>query len=201
MLGEFDSLLQRLRVWNHRRRWSCTRITGSPHLVQPALLMGAGRIEIGEGVTIGWHLDPGYYRGCSWIEARTEPSLIRIGAYTHLNCDARIFSEGPGVLIGEHCLIGPTVEIFDTDAHALDPGMRSAAPAMGQVVIGDSVFLGSRVTVLKGVTIGQGTVVGAGSVVTTSLPARVVAAGNPARVLRSIDGSEAAHPVGQSDER
>jgi maltose O-acetyltransferase len=55
------------------------------------------------------------------------------------------------------------------------------------VLIGDNVWLSVNVTVLKGVTIGANTIVGAGSVVTRSLPAGVVAAGVPARVLRRID--------------
>ena len=61
--------------------------------------------------------------------------------------------------------------------------------AVGQrraIVIQDDVFLGARCIVLKGVTIGAGTVVGAGSVVSRSLPSGVVAAGNPARVIRAL---------------
>jgi UDP-2-acetamido-3-amino-2,3-dideoxy-glucuronate N-acetyltransferase len=49
--------------------------------------------------------------------------------------------------------------------------------------------LGSSVTVLCGVTIGEGAIVGAGSVVTKDVPARAVVAGNPARVLRMLDGA------------
>ncbi len=54
------------------------------------------------------------------------------------------------------------------------------------ITIGDNVWLGGGVIVCPGVTIGADTVVGAGSVVTRDLPARVVAVGNPARVIRKI---------------
>ena len=57
---------------------------------------------------------------------------------------------------------------------------------MAPVVIEPTVFLGMGVRVLKGVTIGENTVVGAGAVVTSSLPAGVIAAGNPARPIRDL---------------
>jgi len=54
------------------------------------------------------------------------------------------------------------------------------------VTIGDGVWLGGGVIVCPGVTIGENTVVGAGSVVTRDLPANVVVAGNPCRILRRL---------------
>ena len=54
-------------------------------------------------------------------------------------------------------------------------------------MVGDNVWLGGGVVVLPGVTIGDDTVVGAGSVVTRDLPAGVVAVGNPARVIRTVE--------------
>jgi acetyltransferase-like isoleucine patch superfamily enzyme len=56
------------------------------------------------------------------------------------------------------------------------------------IVVERDVWIGAGVIVLPGVTIGEGSVVGAGSVVTRSVPPRVVVAGNPARVIRQIDG-------------
>src|SRR5512143_1650563 len=49
------------------------------------------------------------------------------------------------------------------------------------------VSLGSNATILCGVTIGEGAIIGAGSVVTRDVPARAVAAGNPARVIRMLE--------------
>ena len=60
---------------------------------------------------------------------------------------------------------------------------------MAAVEIGEEVFIGDRVLVLKGVSIGRHSVIGAGSVVTCSLPEFVIAAGNPARVIRSFSAT------------
>ena len=82
-----------------------------------------------------------------------------------------------------HCLVS------DADWH--DVQHRIFAPGKtGSVVLEDNVWLGEGVRVLKGVTIGENTVVGAGSVVTHSLPANVIAAGNPARVIKALDRTE-----------
>jgi len=72
--------------------------------------------------------------------------------------------------------------IMDTDWHWNDPRTGPNAP----VEIGDNVWLGINVTVTKGVTIGENTLVAAGSIVTKSLPANVVAAGIPAKVIREL---------------
>lgn len=61
-------------------------------------------------------------------------------------------------------------------------GVEMAAP----IAIGNNVWLGGGVIVCPGVTIGDGTTIGAGSVVTKSIPAGVVAVGNPCRVVRSL---------------
>ena len=55
------------------------------------------------------------------------------------------------------------------------------------ITVGKKCWIGAGAIIMPGVTIGDGTVVGAGSVVTKSLPERVVAVGNPARILRSVD--------------
>lgn len=64
--------------------------------------------------------------------------------------------------------------------------MNTEPPASAPVIIGDDVFIGARAIILKGVTIGDGAVIGAGSVVTKSIPPRVIAAGNPARIIKEI---------------
>ena len=91
------------------------------------------------------------------------------------------------VTIGDDVQIGPNVQLL-TPTHPLEPGPRrekweGAAP----ITIGDNVWLGGGVIVCPGVTIGENTVVGAGAVVTRDLPANVVAVGNPARVVKTLD--------------
>ena len=57
---------------------------------------------------------------------------------------------------------------------------------MAPVDIGENVFVGMSVKILKGVTIGADSVIGAGAVVSASIPAGVIAAGNPARIVREL---------------
>lgn len=99
---------------------------------------------------------------------------------------------GSSVKIGERVLIGGGVVITDSDHHVVDmpTGRRFAGlppkAADRPVIIGDDVFIGARSIILKGVEIGNGTVIGAGSVVSASIPAGVVAVGNPCRVVRAL---------------
>lgn len=84
--------------------------------------------------------------------------------------------------IGKHVKCGANTLITDSDWHLDD--YRSGAP--NSVIIEDNVWLGEGVKVLKGVTIGKNSVVGAGSVVTKDIPANVIAAGNPCKVIKNI---------------
>ena len=117
---------------------------------------------------------------------------IRIGDRTFVNVDAIVLDVAP-VTVGAACQIATRVQIL-TASHPIDPGPRGIGWEYGEAVtIADNVWLGGGVIVCPGVTIGRDTVVGAGAVVTKDLPAGVVAAGVPARILREIgdqDGVE-----------
>ena len=90
------------------------------------------------------------------------------------------------IYVGDHTMIGPNVTLA-TAGHPILPALREEVYQFNLPVrIGRNCWLGAWVIVLPGVTIGDNTVVGAGSVVTRDLPAGVVAAGNPCRVLREI---------------
>ena len=90
------------------------------------------------------------------------------------------------ITIGKNCLLGPSVSIY-TAGHPIHPKTRASGYEYGKsVTIGDEVWIGGASVILPGVRIGSGTVIGAGSVVTRDIPARVLAAGNPCRVIRAI---------------
>jgi maltose O-acetyltransferase len=111
---------------------------------------------------------------------------IRIGARTFINFGAVIL-DGATVTIGDDVQIGPSVQLL-TPTHPIDPVERREGWEIARPVsIGDGAWLGGGVIVLPGVSIGAEAVVGAGSVVTRNIPPRVVAAGNPCRILRPID--------------
>ena len=94
-------------------------------------------------------------------------------------------------------MCGANVTITDTDWHAIDWRDRLAGKPgeTAPIVIDDDVWLGMNAVVLKGVTIGRGTVVGAGSIVSRSLPEGVIAAGQPAVVIRKLAPAEAREAV------
>lgn len=114
---------------------------------------------------------------------------IHLGRNVEINMDC-VFLDCNRITVGDHSGIGPGVHIY-TVFHPTDPAARLSGGAMWRsqtapVTIGRNVWIGGRSVVLPGVTIGDGTTVGAGSVVTRSLPAGVVAAGNPCRILRKL---------------
>lgn len=113
---------------------------------------------------------------------------IEIGENFFANYNLVILDCAP-VRFGRNCFIGPQCGIY-TAVHPLDAKERASGMEYAKTVtVGDDVWFGGHVTVLPGVSIGDGAVIGAGSVVTHSIPARVVAAGNPCRVLRPIEKS------------
>lgn len=148
----------------------------------PVLAVGRGSVAV-DGSRLGFWPSPFLFDGCIHLEARSVQSSVEIGPGTTINNGAVIISDGPGIVIGRDCLIGPGVQVFDTDFHTLDQSSRSRPPSSGAVSVGDRVFIGSGVIVCKGVTIGVGSVIGAGSVVTSDVPPRSIAAGNPCRVI------------------
>ena len=87
------------------------------------------------------------------------------------------------ITIGEGVRVGANCVIMDGDFHLDDPRTSSPAP----ITIKDNVWLGYGVVVMKGVTIGENSVIGVNSIVTKDVPANVIAAGNPCKVIRSIE--------------
>lgn len=110
---------------------------------------------------------------------------ITVGADFYCNFNCVILDVAP-VHIGDRVLLAPAVQIY-TATHPLEAATRAAGLESGQpVTIGNDVWIGGGAIILPGVTIGDRAVVGAGSVVTRDVPADVVVAGNPARVLKTL---------------
>lgn len=103
------------------------------------------------------------------------------GVFINFNC---VFLDCNWITIGDETLLAPGVMLLGA-THPTDAATRAKGPEYSRpITIGRRAWLGAGVIVLPGVTIGDDTTVGAGSVVTRDLPAGVVAAGNPCRVLR-----------------
>ncbi len=144
---------------------------------------GHGRIIVGNHVRLAGKSS--FTFGNRW---KMEPELI-IGDHTFIGHDCR-FAVADSVLIGRFCLLAGGVTIADYDGHPVDPIRRRTEPASQEairpVVIGDDVWIGAGAVVLKGVTIGDRSIVAARAVVTRSVPADVVVAGNPARLVKHL---------------
>lgn len=110
---------------------------------------------------------------------------IHVGENFFANFNLTVLDEGM-VTIGDNAFIGPNVSIY-TACHPLEAEARNAGTGWAEpVTIGNNVWIGGGVTILPGVTIGDGAVIGAGAVVTHDVEPSVVAAGNPARVIRRL---------------
>ncbi len=110
---------------------------------------------------------------------------ITIGDNFYANFDC-IMLDGAPITIGNHVLFGPRVGIY-TANYAIDATERRYGACYAKPVsIGNDVWIGAGVHINQGVQIGDGTIIGSGSVVTKDIPANVVAAGNPCKVLRPI---------------
>jgi acetyltransferase-like isoleucine patch superfamily enzyme len=141
--------------------------------------MEEGRLEIGEHALLEPHV---------WLTAPA-PGRIRIGAGTFLNLCVMVAAVEL-VEIGDHCMFANGCFVTDGNHRFDDPekpvpwqGFSSKGPTR----IGDNVWCGANVVITSGVTVGRRCVIGANSVVTTDLPPFSIAAGSPARVLRTID--------------
>ena len=111
---------------------------------------------------------------------------IVLGENVYFNFNCVILDITP-VHIGSNTMFGPGAQIY-TAEHPLSASERRTGIESGRsVFIGDDVWIGGGVIICPGVTIGSGTVIGAGSVVTRDIPANVLAAGNPCRVIRSLN--------------
>jgi len=124
---------------------------------------------------------------------------IHIGDNVFINFDC-VFLDGADVRIGDSTAVAPRVQ-FLTAGHPVDPAERNKHDESGKpfgayavdkpISIGKDCWIGAGSLILGGVSIGDGTTIGAGSVVTRDIPAGVVAAGNPCRVIRKIESKPA----------
>jgi acetyltransferase-like isoleucine patch superfamily enzyme len=196
-------LVKKWVMWNELRRYVITpaawiyfslhgvswgkgwRILGLP-IIQKA---SASKIKLGDGLILrSWTSSnpvAPYHR--VFLSTRRPGAEIIIGNDCGITGGSIIAAER--VEIGVRTLIGGNCLITDTDFHPLEKNQRWSDPehfSSLPIRIGSNVFIGSQTILLKGVTIGDGSVIGAGSVVTGEIPANVIAAGNPAKVIREL---------------
>ncbi len=119
-------------------------------------------------------------------------ACIQIG--DHVGISGATIYAWKDIQIGNDCVVGANVKIFDTDFHPVDAAQRLKgnrdAVKTASVKIGNNVFIGTNAIILKGTELGDDCTVGAGSVVSGKFPPGVTIAGNPARVIETKDTKE-----------
>jgi len=194
-----DDLIADARLWAQKRNWyernqtpwrrarlnyelARRRCYGRRPLHGEVLeALRDGRLELGEHVLFEPHV---------WI-TMPAPARVRIGTGTFLNLGVMVAAM-ERVEIGEYCMLANGCMVTDANHRFDDPdrpvpwqGFTSKGPTR----IGDNVWCGAGVVVTSGVTVGQRCVIGANSVVTDDIPPFSVAAGAPAKVIRTIRSS------------
>jgi acetyltransferase-like isoleucine patch superfamily enzyme len=155
-----------------------------PEIAHPRSLVIFGRnIHLGKYAQIICASD-NCVRFTSWPSKQADAKIV-IGDFCLISPGVRI-SAAKSIRIGDNAMLAANVSISDSDWHGIYNRIRPFR-CTKPVVIENNVWLGERVIVNKGVIIGENSVVGAGSVVTKSIPANSVAAGNPARVIKTIN--------------
>ncbi|MBI9085083.1 MAG: acyltransferase [Desulfobacterales bacterium] len=112
---------------------------------------------------------------------------IRFGNYC-LICPGVRIGAASEITIGDNTMLASSVYVTDSDWHGIYD--RIAIGQAEPVTIGENVWIGDSTIVCKGVTIGDNSIIGAGAVVVKDIPANVVAAGNPARIVKDLDPTE-----------
>jgi len=153
--------------------------------------MDKGKIVLDDNVLIDGELLVFNYGG-----------MISVGEYSYIGMGSRVWS-GENVTIGKYVLISHNVGISDTSAHEINyleraerykellekgfpkdkAGIKTAA-----IVIDDYAWINPDSIIMRGVTIGKGAIVGAGSVVTKDVPPFTLVAGNPAKIIKKLEG-------------
>ena len=132
--------------------------------------------KIGRGVRLRTNIDFG-----------NDPTGITIGDGCYINRRCTLFADwGCTITLGSNVWLGPEVMLW-TGSHLIGPGsQRCGVGVSSPIVIGDGCWVGARATVLRGVTIGSGSVVGASALVVKDIAQNCLAAGVPAKLLRTL---------------
>ena len=179
-------------AWARRFFWNEPLFRSQCESIGPGLRMeelphlrGSGRIILGAGVRLSGRMV------ISFNTRGMMPPEFVVGDRTFVGhlCS---FSIARSIRIGRHCYIAAGVSIMDQDGHPIDATARRAGlptppDAVQTVAIGDDVWLGAGAVILKGVTVGDRAIVAGRAVVTKDVLADTVVAGNPARLVKTLE--------------
>lgn len=152
--------------------------------------IGEQHITIGENTHIGDYGRLTAYDYYQHTHQQFTPQII-IGNNCSIGYQSHITAIN-NIVIGNNVLIGPRVLITDNahgrstqEALQIAPSKRELY-SNGRVSIGDNVWIGEGAMIMPNVQIGEGAIIACNSVVTTNIPAYSIAAGSPAKVIKSV---------------
>jgi acetyltransferase-like isoleucine patch superfamily enzyme len=161
------------------------------HINGKIFVQNKGSITIGKGFQANSGIDFNPIGGDTILRliSFTEESQIVIGENVGISNSTILSWEK--IEIGNNVMIGGGVKIWDTNFHSLNPLIRTNGiydndVKTSPIKIDDYAFIGAGSIILKGVHIGRNSIIAAGSVVVKSVPANVIAGGNPCVVIRSL---------------
>lgn len=182
------SLYKRIKYWNNADRIGPDILSNYWRLFFKGSMLKLCKKKF-QSFADSAEVRPGsYIVGCSKIvigkRVAIRPGSMIHGASDNLEQaiiieDDVLMGSGVHIYVSNHCFDNPDISIIDQGHYPSE-----------QVIIRKGAWLGANVVVLPGVEIGANTVVAAGAVVTKSLPAGVVAAGVPAKVIKQLKGKE-----------
>ena len=175
-----------------------TKPTGKDYVGSDDLYADVQRtMQLAAEMNTGWHTEEEVREYLRRITGSDIPDTVRVFTPFHINYgksttfgkDSFVnfgctFLALGGVTIEDGAFIGPHC-VLATEYHPEDPAHRHELRTK-PIVIGRNAWLGADVKVLAGVSIGENAIVAAGSVVTKDVPANMVVAGSPAKVIREI---------------
>lgn len=145
------------------------------------VVKGPGKVIFGDNINAWCHAEKNVF-----ITYLPETRII-VGHDSRLQgMSAMSYSS---IRVGPRCMVASTIMV-DTDFHSTDPARRhdpDAPFAVAPIELKENVWVAGQSAILKGVTIGENSIVGFRAVVTRDVPANVVVAGNPARVVKEIE--------------
>jgi acetyltransferase-like isoleucine patch superfamily enzyme len=177
-------------VWVWEARFKGVQIQGQLELAGRPIISVApeSNLILGDGVRLfsAVRANPlGCFQPCV---LRTLAPGAELQLERNVGLSGTVLCAGRSIRIGEGTIFGAGAMVIDNDFHAPDGAwgwandyVQRASP----IVIGRGVFVGARAIILKGVEVGDRAVIAAGAIVTHNVPARSLAAGNPARIVRA----------------
>lgn len=150
---------------------------------------GAKRIRIGAQTCISAYCILGCWERYGKSE-HYEPEIIignncNIGEFCHITAINKI-TIGDGLLTGRFVYIGDNAHGGLSYEEANIPPVRRHLKSKGEIIIGNNVWIGDKVTILGGVSIGDNVIIGAGSIVTHDISGNCMVAGSPAKVVKRL---------------